>query len=307
MVQASKSRKSDDQRGPTGSSQMGGGEAMEVLRSLPPEAIMEILGDCYWGSLDGYALYIWNRISVEHKRKILESSKLLSAYVVALGNVPERDLAAHGDPAYLKDLKLAHLSNDAIAELVRKKSVPLAVLPKLRVESLPLTVAEWLDLNSDKTPATDARPDFAAIPASQGRALRVLRQFTKVTPDDEEAITGMKGVDVEVIQSVRSLAWIVSIEGEPLTELLKGFTAQELAEALDAPKSAIEHTLKHLPDKKRQLTMDYMKQGIASKQSDAFNDLFTAVLQAMRQNATAESASNDDETQEQEQDNVNAA
>jgi hypothetical protein len=78
------------------------------------------------------------------------------------------------------------------------------------------------------------------------------------------------------------VAWITSIEGEPLKDILKEFTAQEIAEALDAPQAAIDHALSHLPDKKRQLTTEYLRKGISSRQTESFDALFMSILAHLR-------------------------
>lgn len=92
-----------------------------------------------------------------------------------------------------------------------------------------------------------------------------------------------------------------------MTELLKEFTAQELAEALDGPRDAIDHILNHLPDRKRQLTIEYLRQGIADRRSESFSLLFDGIIAIFRKRAQTGSGTAQETDSEAGGSNVNAA
>jgi hypothetical protein len=281
-VQAPRRQRDHEERSVAEQRPTASGDSSNVIRDLPIEAVIELLGDCYWGPHDGYAAFLWNRLTIEHRKKVIESSNMLAAYVASLGNTTEIDLGAHSEAVYMKGITLSHLNNEVLAEMTRKQPMLLSILPRLRVESLPFSIVEWIELNKATADSSEKLPNFAGIAPSQKRDIRVRHKYTRISVAEEETILSLRGVSVELVESVRSLAWITSIEGDPLKNLLKDFSAQDLAEALAAPQAAIDHALAHLPEKKRALTIGYMRSSAADRQSESYDALFKSIVDHLR-------------------------
>jgi hypothetical protein len=276
-------KQSDESTTHSAANRNSGSASSDEIRTLPFEALLELIGDCYWGQYDGYAKHLWSRASVDTRKQLIASSPQLANYVSALNDVPEVDLGAHADPVYLRGMKISHLDNYTLAELVRRQPTLFSVFSRLRIESMGFSIEEWIEFSKNSGPASETVPDFSYFPASDAREIKMRHKFARITRKDEEAILVMRDVATEIIEGARSLAWIMSVAADPLKEILKGFTALDLAEALDAPKAAIDYVLAQLPDKKRQLTTEYLQKGVANRQSESFDALYNAMLDHLRQ------------------------
>lgn len=283
------------------------GASNETIGALPSEAIVEIFADAYWSGTDEYASFLWKRLSFAQRKAVLSASAELAAYTTSLNGKPERDTGDHFDPFYLKGQKLHHISNEDLASLVRSQPSLLQNISKSRAESLPFTVAEWLELNRPDVNTTYTPQDFSKIKPSKRRDITFRYKFNKLTSADEEAIISLRDVDVSLMECVRSIAWASGLNGDPLSELLKDFTAQELAEALDGPRAAIDHILNHLPERKRQLTIEYLRQGIADRGSESFSLLFDGIIAIFRGQTQTTSGNDQDQVSDAGGSNVSAA
>lgn len=174
----------------------------EAIGALPPEAIVEIFADAYWAGSDDYASFLWKRLSFAQRKAVLSASSELANYTTTLNGKAERDTGDHFDPFYLKGQKLHHVSNEDLASLVRSQPALLQNISKLRAESLPFSVAEWLELNRTDINAPYTPPDFSKIKPSKRRDITFRYKFNKLTPADEEAIVSLRDVDVSLMECV---------------------------------------------------------------------------------------------------------
>lgn len=250
------------------------------------EAYLACLSDCYWGEFDSYASFLWKRIPVAKRSSVLKNASelapYLNDYVYFIANLPERDLSAIDDPSYLNPLPIFHLNNTELTKLVRKTQALAFSLSSLRLKGLALTLTEKVELRSiQPEKISSANINFKLITAS------VLRQFSRhmaieiENVDEESELVHLKEVSIEIIQEIPSLVWSLRLSHEVLEELLKGFSAKELAMAWIGPEEVLQHLSRCIAPKKLELLDSLQKKIIPNRHSGSFKALHDAITKKL--------------------------
>lgn len=258
-------------------------DATRNFSAMPDDSLLALLTDCYWTSQDRYGAFLWRRIPVEKKLKLIQRFAELASYGGFLGQIPEEDLGVEQDPAYLKPLALWNIDLEALTELVRKHPALLTKLSPLRSSALLLKPSERIALYQDAELASEPpQLNEQSIPKSPIRALKRTIRFQIKNDEDELEILGLPDPSIDIIAEVPSLGWLFKLPEDTIAEIFKPISARDLASAWIGPASILEKLGRHVGEKKLELMTSYLAKQAPSRSSIEFQSIHQTVLQELR-------------------------
>lgn len=257
---------------------------VDTIVDLPVEAVRALLVDSYWCKRDGYASYLWRRLQVKTRFELLDNEKLLKDYVVYIQSVEPRAEAYHLEAYYMAPLPIGHLDNAALTEAVRKEPALFFHLSSMRAEAVELTALERINILQMQADVGQKKvsTDFGKLQPSTQRALRKTIHFHIASIEDEMQILA-KDVPLEIMAQVPTLGLAQRLEDNKLQEILKNYSAQELAEAWIGPEDILQRFGRVLPEKKLTLVANYRKTVQPRRDSDAFIALRDQIVASLEQ------------------------
>lgn len=249
-----------------------------AFASLPAESIMAMLADCYWGESDAYASFIWRRVPIAVRRAIVSEAAWLADYASYLVGVAEEDLGADQEPYYLSPLTIWHIDNNALAAIVRKYPALYSRLPTLRVNALPLNVRERIEFGRRRE---QVALDFTTVKPSAARPLKSRARLNITSIEEEAQILAMPDFPKELRSSVPTLGWIAMLPDAAVVEILKHFSAKDLASAWIGPREVLNRLASCVPQRKLELMQSYGESIAPSRVSPAFVKLHQIGIKAL--------------------------
>jgi hypothetical protein len=246
------------------------------------------LADCYWGQYDSYASFLWKRMPVNKRRAVLEEASLLAPYlneyVAVVSSLLESNLAVIDDPAYLNPLTIYHINNEELTILVRENNALIASLSPLRLKGLSLSIGERISLNEiqfEKLEPVDI--SFKMIPKSEYRIIKRHVTFEIKNIAEESELLRIDNISSQMIKEIPSLAWSMKLSDQDIEEILKDFSAKDLASAWVAPEFVLTHLAQFIPSKKHELLESSKKKITPSRDSLSFTALHGAIAKKINE------------------------
>ncbi len=239
------------------------------------------LCDCYWSETDSYASYIWRNMTVQQKETTIQTHTWLKDYAVSLSNVVPEDLGFLEDSYYLSPLPIEKISNTELKNILDQTPSMYHLLPQVRAEKLSLTLKERIELmNSSRAPF-----DISIIQKAPESPKRMLEfeQTLNVT-DEAEELEILNDVDsgLTLVKRVPSLGWLLRLTPTEQADILKPYSAKDLASAWVGPIEVLEQISKNIPEKKYQMMLSYSQKLKASRNNPVFKSIHKATVQILK-------------------------
>jgi len=274
----------------------------DSIREMSSQSILSLLCDTYWSNKNNYGLFIWKNIPHKTKSEIilLPEFKIIADWIdyIIDSDLQEENLNHHQDHYYLSPLPIQALNNNALADLVLKNHVLYFALPKIRVNELPLSALKRLEIEQQKTSLLDQIKSthwdalLSKIPPSPLNHLKNKKIISIHSIAEEEEvlkhIQNDKKFNLEKVEKIPSLAWILHLSQENQVSLLQEFNANELAAAWIGPPSILEKISTHLPEKKNKLLQAYLKKTKPNRNSIEFKALFEKTIHLLKNNPSSQ-------------------
>tara|TARA_B100001248_G_C27398864_1_gene468064 strand:+ start:1077 stop:2531 length:1455 start_codon:yes stop_codon:yes gene_type:complete len=267
-----------------------------LVKELTEEALIAIFCDCYWSKEDSYAKYLWLKLPLEMRKKVMNAKPMLKEYAGYLSDVEPQAKSYHQEMYYLQPLPIQHLSNEDLSEIVRGKQSLYAHLPSMRSAHISMDVEEKIKCLQESASSLDVK-DYDFLENKKESATRGLRRRMNIqinNLEEEQQVLQIPDPSIEVMEDIVVLGWAEKLDEDSLSEILKKFNAADLASAWDAPLSVLEKFKSCLPEKKLNLVMSYVEKSKPSRKSQVYSMLHKEIIQALRSN-------------EREQENVDVA
>lgn len=251
------------------------------LAAMGP-ALRSLLWDCYWCEQDGYAHWLWQRMGVPDKQRILTEDPAIEAYVRHFTSGPVSELGYHNHSYYLAPRDYSRTSQADMAKVIQGNPGLWAMLSPMRCDFIPLTLTERLRL-LQAPPLSGPVP---SLPASPARKLRGGQRVGTVTAEDEGILMKKpEMVPPELRAQLPSLVWLAVLPEERTAEILAKFSAVELAQAWTGHPTVLETLASRLPEKKWALVSNYVTKTKPSVHNSIYKQLCQFAIEGHLQNA----------------------
>lgn len=251
-------------------------EDKTTLQSLTISSLVSLFSDCYWTSEDGYAAWLWSQISPQQRAQVLDRWKTAESYIAFLAKVEKTPQTYHHHPYYLKPLELQDVSQSDLSAWLKRYPGAWHYLSPLRQARIPISLSDKMEFNV--APPLSELPKLPAVSQSI-RELRPPIEIGAISVDDELALLENPAlVPVSLRENVPSLVWIALLDREKREQMLATISAQNLAEVWIGPKAVLSRLEDVIPEKKRQLILDYQRQIAPSRESPTMRFLVKQAL-----------------------------
>lgn len=251
----------------------GSGSAQSDVEGLPATALRAVIADCYWCGRDAYVAWLWSVMSPAQRLSLFTEGSVDADYLkFTQGLRPERG-TDHLDPSYLDPLALQNVSQEDLANWVRKQPGAWHALSPIRQSTLPLSLQERLACLAEPSLP---REKLAALPdrKSAKRRLEQSQRIGLVTLEDENTILHNPNLLPERMRrGVRSLVWLALKPFEERQRVLADWSAEDLASAWSSTPEILARLDEALPEKKKQMLQSFLASVTPSRASDVFSAL----------------------------------
>lgn len=243
----------------------------EFFKQMSSASIAMLLSDCYWCEKDNYAAWVWSKILPVRRLELLSKWPQLNAYSSFISRLTPKWERYHTDSAYLKPIPNLMISNEDLKVSLKKEPSAWGVLSMMRKQTVGVTLQERIELSKFKDST------FTPSWPTQESALRNLPlqiEITHLSVEDEENL--MKNptmISGDMKRQLPSLIWVALLEKSKREQVLSKVPAQGLAEIWTAPKEALDLILEALPEKKRDLVVEYAAKVPADRQSEWLKEI----------------------------------
>lgn len=250
-------------------------QANETISGLPTPSVLSLFTDCYWTENDGYAHFLWSRLTVNQREELLKNWTLDSSYFNYLMEVPETSLSYHLNPFYLNSKPQFETINQVhLYELLEKTEKLVSELSPMRWESLSMPLIKRVELSSFR----NQERSLSAVPTinkkSEKRALETKLRITSVSLEDEEVIWKNPSlVPVSLRSEIPTLIWLALAQDSERKKVLNDLDARQLAEAWVGPLEVLAILESDLAPKKLEMVKYFSTSSEPSRDSDSFKYL----------------------------------
>lgn len=256
------------------------GDEQSLLRTLSFDAVKELIADCYWSKEDGHAAFIWRRLDIEMRKKLVSEVTFLPEYVSFLAGASEKSINIDNEPYYLNPYRISHLDSKALTEIIRINPSIYSRVSSLRAASLMLSAQERVDI------ATSSDTDEVEIPRFEtlaGSPLRRLDKIVEIRVSSTEEEAGLLANDLPIAakRGVRSLGWLLELTDDEAKSILARYTARQLAQCWVGPDDVLTRVGALLPEKKRQLLDTYVSSQIPTRDSPVLASIHAEVMRVL--------------------------
>lgn len=267
----------------TGKDQAATALKAQSLREMTDEGLLALISDCYWCAKDNYAAFIWSALPPERRRKLIGAFAYLDEYGRYILTKTFFDEGLENDPYYLEPLSLHAVDNKTLTELVRNNKDIYWRLSNMRVENLNLAPTESMEITKLRA-ETKKNKEAIVLPKAQASPPRVFGRIAKLkisTLEEEHEILSLEGLTMEMKESVLSLGWSRDLSDEAMSDILRPFSAADLAASLLGPEDVVARIFKLIPEKKATMVKSYTDKINASRQSSSFIRLHRSIMTAL--------------------------
>lgn len=254
---------------------------VDAISNLETASLVSLFADAYWCEEDQYASYLWAKLDSPKRSEVIEESPLPQGYYSYISSLDPEELNFHAHPWYLRPaLGSATVSNlDLVSALKSSPGFYSAVSPMRKPHlKIPLKARlQWIEASS----RSKEMQDLDSILPKTKSPLRILPQSESVIElslEDEEflfaSIDGMPRNNIDVCQS---WVWAKVLRPDERQSIWSDYTAQEIAEALEAPTVFVQWLLAELPKTKSELISAYIQKVAPSKESPIYKEIFSRI------------------------------
>lgn len=249
-----------------------GDSSSSSFKKFSCEQIVALFSDCYWSQHDNYASWMWQNMSSEQRKKLLDEWEIADHYSKYLTYIEPLAENYHNHTTYLTPLQIQEVSQDDLAKWLRQNPGAWSLLSPIRQESCPVSIQE--QINFMQTPA-NARNEYK-LPRvkSKKRPLTLKANFSDITIEDEKAIwENPSFVPENFRREIPTLVWLAKEPEQVRREILEPLNAQQIAQAWIGPKVVLDSLQVSISNKKWTLIESYLKTINPSRQSPSFQYL----------------------------------
>lgn len=255
----------------------------EFFKQMSSASIAMLLSDCYWCEKDNYASWVWSKLLPVRRLELLSKWPQLNSYSSYISRLTPKWERYHTDSAYLKPIPNLMLSNDDLKGLLKKEPRVWGVLSMMRKQTVGVTLQERIEFSKFKDSSFVVTwPEHE----STSRVLPLQIEITHLSVEDEENL--LKNPDMisfEMKGQLPSLIWVALLEKPVREQVLAKIPAQGLAEIWSAPKEALDLLLEALPEKKKELVLEYAAKVTPDRNSDWLKEVSRLAHEAAAQSA----------------------
>jgi len=242
----------------------------KIFEKFPKESLKEIFADCYWAKADGYATWLWKKISSEQKSLLLEGLPFMKDYSLSFLQTSPKEQTEHDHPYYLNPSPLALTSQEDLSQMVKANPGLWRRLSPLRQKNLTLGLEEKIQAMS--SPADATKP--VSYPKSTLRQLHTAQHWGHLSEADENALYQNPNlIPDEMKPTIQSLVWLAQKDVGFIKTTLEKYDARSLASAWVGPTEVLEKLEKTLPEKKVRLLQTYKSKIPATRDSEVYQSL----------------------------------
>lgn len=248
-------------------------------------SLASLLSDCYWSKQDEYAAFIWSELKPHARGELLAALDYMSNYARYLRSMTPSNLNFASDPNYLQPLKLYSTSNEQLSHLVRKHPAYYELLSEMRRNELSLTVEERLKIAGMKQEGLRIQDFEMAIAKLGPDKTRILESKTKIyvqSAKDEQYLNSLEQPTMPQMEQIPSLVWIKFLNDNYLKEIIKGFSAKDLASIMIGPEDILQRLKSCIPQNKLKLLDSYKDKVSPDRNASAFLFFHEAVIIYLR-------------------------
>lgn len=248
------------------------------MKDLNIESLEEIFMDCYWCEEDEYASFLWTKLDISRKSKILSRNKLMGDYANYISNLEGIDTGNINETYYFNPLGLGSIDNEGLTKLIKKYKSVFHLLPKVRVANLKIDASEKRVLMLTKFSKQDTELELQNInwdeyKTTRSRSFDSSHVFYFESLEEEEKFFDEGKVDFTLVKSFPSLVWLTYLREDDILDILDPFTAKELAIAWEGPENVLIKLESVLPEKKVELLKSYQSQVESKRESPIFMEI----------------------------------
>ena len=257
----------------------------------PEETLEACLADCYWCYRDAYAHFVWKQLTAQKKKQLIARIPFVTDYVNHFSLLNQSNEGWIDDIAYLDPIQTHQLSNEDLAQALKKQPSLYGMLSKMRQAALPLEVHERIMLS--RLPGRETaneKMSLGVVPASALRALRKRLQLEIRSDDQERSLLSFSPFSLELAEDVPSLGWLLQVPEEARSQILERFSARDLASAWVAPAEILSQIEKFVPEKKMEVVRSYVSSRSGSRTAPAYLEIHRIVVEILRNTSKSEQA-----------------
>ncbi|MEO0335638.1 MAG: hypothetical protein AAF202_04560, partial [Pseudomonadota bacterium] len=258
------------------------------LGDLKTESLLEMLADCYWTHNDSYASGLWNAMSATQRREVAKATAWTQDYAEHLLTVKPQFYSRFYSPYYLKPLNVHKLDQQTLSEAVEKDPDLYNLVSEIRNEYLKISSEKRIEFEMQRKDAisddTRNRLQGKLDKHSEGapRAFSSNRMIPLNSIEDESKLLGRKDLGLDIMVRIPTLAWLKYEDKEKLTNELRKYSAQDLAQAWLGPEDVLRYIEELIPEKKMNLVRSYLQRvAEPSRQNPIFEELSRLGIEAL--------------------------
>lgn len=259
-------------------------DSPEILKGYHEESLVAVLSDCYWCEEDAYAAFLWQRIPVEQRKSIVNSTVFLGRYIENVMGLPAFDKTYLNHPYYLNPVSINHLDNKTLTDMVRKHPGLMNRVSPMRRDHLQLSASERIKSELEAGQKAGA-PDLMRLPADQERSFQLAHPIPLKSVQEEEEVIKIKGLALEMKARIPTLKWLCDLSAESRAAILDSVSSQELAGAWIGPKGVLDVLKATLPANRRDELQGLLREVKPTRESSGFRKLHSMAIEAMRNEA----------------------
>ena len=249
----------------------------------PEETLEACLADCYWCYRDSYAHFIWKQLTAQRKKQLIARIPFLTDYVNHFSLLSQSNEGWIDDIAYLDPIPTHQLSNEDLAQTLKKQPSLYGMLSRMRQAALPLEVHERIMLS--RLPTHGVAAEKISLGAASASALRPLRKRLQLeirSDEQERSLLSFSPFSLEIAEDVPSLGWLLQVPEEARTQILERFSARDLASAWVAPAEILSQIERFVPEKKMEVVRSYVSSRPGSRTAPVYLEIHRTVIEILR-------------------------
>lgn len=257
-----------------------------MIQQMPEGSLLSLLTDCYWTEEDAYAGFLWKRIPYNLRLQLIDHMPALFEYGSYVTELEEIDLGMEQDPSYLVPLPVHDVNMEQLTTQLRLYPSLYVRLSVMRKKALHLYANERLNFHRMDPIELQREPQSLSFDQSPARVLKKKLQLNASTFAQEMELLTLKSVDIDVVEALPSLGWLLLLPAGSAEKILQPFSAKDLATAWIGPEEVLAALEKKVGPKKFALMISYRSKLSPSRDSSSFRKIHEEAIAAWRLEAS---------------------
>ncbi|RYZ56257.1 MAG: hypothetical protein EOP07_12805 [Proteobacteria bacterium] len=261
-------------------------DIQQMIQQMPEGSLLSLLTDCYWTEEDAYAGFLWKRIPYNLRLQLIDHMPALFEYGSYVTELEEIDLGMEQDPSYLVPLPVHDVNMEQLTTQLRLYPSLYTRLSVMRKKALHLYANERLNFHRMDASQLPREPQSLSFDQSPARVLKKKLKLHASTFAQEMELLTLKTVDIDVVEALPSLGWLLLLPLGTAEKILQPFSAKDLASAWVGPEEVLAALEKKVGPKKYALMLSYRSKLSPSRSSDCFLRIHDEAIAAWRLEAS---------------------